>query len=329
MVMSDPARDALVEQILEFARSRPAAERDAVRERLHEVLAEAGPARVAQLVERVLRTGSAWGYHPPEPLARDLQHTLAQVVLGEGSRVDVPFDLNPAAFPDGASVVLLSNHLSYSDANLVEILLRRAGHAGLTDRLTVIAGPKVYSDPVRRFSSLSFGTIKTPQSTARSSEEAIMSPRDVARVALEAIAIARTRQAAGDVLLLFVEGTRSRTGGMQRALPAVARYFDSPGTLLVPVGIVGSEALVPVGDEHLQRGDVSITLGAPVRSEVLFEAAEGNRRLVVDAIGIAIAALLPPAYRGEYGQGGPDLDAASAIARGVFEGARAPLLDGP
>jgi 1-acyl-sn-glycerol-3-phosphate acyltransferase len=156
-----------------------------------------------------------------------------------------------------------------------------------------------------------------------------MSPRDVARVALEAIAIARARQAAGDVLLLFVEGTRSRTGGMQRALPAVARYVDSPGTLLVPVGIVGSEALVPVCDEHLQRGDVSITLGAPVRSEVLFEAAEGNRRLVVDAIGIAIAALLPPAYRGEYGQGGPDLDAASAIARGVFEGARAPLLDGP
>ena len=39
------------------------------------------------------------------------------------------------------------------------------------DRLTVVAGPKVYSSLRRRFSSLCFGTIKTAQSNTISTED--------------------------------------------------------------------------------------------------------------------------------------------------------------
>ena len=37
--------------------------------------------------------------------------------------------------------------------------------------------------------------------------------------------------------------------GMQRSLPAVARYVEAaPGAWVLPVGITGTEALFPVGE---------------------------------------------------------------------------------
>jgi hypothetical protein len=44
-----------------------------------------------------------------------------------------------------------------------------------------------------------------------------------------------------------------------------------------------------------------VRLGEPVRAEALLAGASGDRRIVMDAIGLAVARLLPPAYRGVYG----------------------------
>jgi acyltransferase-like protein len=135
----------------------------------------------------------------------------------------------------GKPLVIVANHLSYSDANLLEVLLHQAGAGALADRLTVIAGPKVYSSLRRRFSSLCFGTIKVPQSSRLSTDEAVMNPRDVALAARRVIEIAHERLRLGEALLIFAEGTRSRSGEMQRLLPGVARYIDWPGTWILPV----------------------------------------------------------------------------------------------
>ena len=117
--------------------------------------------------------------------------------------------------------------------------------------MTVIAGPKVYSSLKRRFSSLCFGTIKTPQSRALSTEDAVMNTREVARAARRSIDIAHERLRQHDALLVFAEGTRSRTKGLQPMLPGVTRYLDGPDTWILPVGIIGTEALFPVGDDTL------------------------------------------------------------------------------
>jgi hypothetical protein len=69
-------------------------------------------------------------------------------------------------------LIILPNHLSYSDANVIDVVLQQSGFGAIAERLTVIAGPKVYTNLRRRFSSLCFGTIKVPQSTIRSSGEA-------------------------------------------------------------------------------------------------------------------------------------------------------------
>jgi 1-acyl-sn-glycerol-3-phosphate acyltransferase len=305
----------LVDQVLVFAEGRAPEEKSALRERLEDVLREAGPGALETLMRRLGTTGADWTYYPSDPLARRVHSALADMALTQDSALVGADELDPLG---NAPVVFLPNHLSYSDANLFSLLVERAGHPRISERLTVIAGPKVYSDPVRRFASLCFGTIKTPQSSARSSEEAVMPARDVARVAQGTIATAHARQEAGDALLVFVEGRRSRSGAMQRALPAVARYWDHPGSVLLPVAITGSERLVPVADDRLHSSPVTIRIGKGAPAARLEARASGNRRLMVDAVGCAIARLLPLEYRGEYADDREELEEARAVADAVF-----------
>ena len=170
----------------------------------------------------------------------------------------------------------------------------------MCDRLTVIAGPKVYSSLKRRFSSLCFGTIKVPQSSGVSSEDAVMDPREVARAARRSIEIAHERLRLGDALLVFAEGTRSRTRGMQPMLAGVTRYLEVPDTTVLPVGIVGTEALFPIDDDALHPVRVEVRVGAPIAAHEVRERCAGDRQAMMDEIGRAIAALLPPEYRGAY-----------------------------
>ena len=197
-------------------------------------------------------------------------------------------------------VVLFANHLSYADANLIDILLRRGGAAELAGRLVAIAGPKVYSSRTRRFSSLCFGTIRTPQSSGLSTEEAAMPRRDVAQAARRSIELAHERLRAGDALLVFAEGTRSRARELQRLLSGAARYLDVAGTWVLPVGITGTDALFPVDAEELHRVSVRVRLVTPLPPSRLRADAGNDRQRMMDIVGGAVAALLPAAYRGVY-----------------------------
>src|SRR5689334_9885558 len=161
-------RGELIGAITAFLAGRDEPTMSGMRVTLERVLDAAGPAMLDELNHRLEAAGADWTYYPPDPLARRLHHALADAILDPQSTVT---GLDHLASVQGQPTVLLANHLSYSDANLLEILLHRAGVTAVSDRLTVVAGPKVYSSLKRRFSSLCFGTIKTPQSTARSSED--------------------------------------------------------------------------------------------------------------------------------------------------------------
>jgi 1-acyl-sn-glycerol-3-phosphate acyltransferase len=115
--------------------------------------------------------------------------------------------------------------------------------------------------------------------------------------------------------LLFAEGTRSRTGAMGRMLPGAARYLEGGPVWLVPAGLTGSEALFPIHAETVHPARAELHVGEPLRADVLLEAAGGDRRLTMDAVGLAVAALLPAEYRGVYIDGFPEPQRVLAAAR--------------
>src|SRR5690606_30391062 len=143
-------------------------------------------------------------------------------------------------------------------------LLHRSGGVELANRLTALAGPKVFSDRNRRFSRLCFGTIKVPQSAGVSSEEAVLDARVVARAARRSIEVARERLDRGDARVLFAEGRRSQTASMQPLLAGVTRYLEKTDAWVVPMVMTGPEALFPVDDPTLRPTRVVLEIGAPM-----------------------------------------------------------------
>ena len=153
----------------------------------------------------------------------------------------------------GRAVVIVANHLSYADANLLDVLIRRS------------------------------------------------------------IDTARDRLREGAALLVFGEGTRSRTGRMQRMLPGAARYFEESSAWVLPMGIAGTEALFPIGSERLRQSDIVVRVGRPFEAGRLIRNAGRDRRRAMDGLGCAVADLVPLAYRGAYG--GSDGDAVGRLVR--------------
>lgn len=303
------SRAVLIDAILKFLGKDLLGMHD-VRAALEREIHAAGPDALAALWAR-LTADNGWHYYPHDPLARRIHHLLAHRFLAAGSQLRNAHYLPAVA---NSPVVLAANHLSYADANVIQVLLHLGGGAELADRLTALAGPKVFTSRERRFSSLCFGTVKVPQSAEVASEDAVLSGREVARAARQSIDAALERLRSGDALVLFGEGTRSRTGEMQRMLAGTARYLEVPGTWVLPAGLAGCEALFPVDDPTLRAACVVLHLGRPIRASAMLGRAAGDRHLIMDAIGLAIAEVLPPPYQGVYRNADSFSDARRVLA---------------
>ena len=306
------SREVLIDAILEFLADQDLLTLQDIRAALTSEIDSAGPDALQPLKSRLV-ADTGWDYYPRDPLAQRIHHLLADRYLGHASELRGTQHLTPVA---GAPVVVVANHLSYADANVIEVLLQRSGGAPLANRLTALAGPKVFTSRARRFSSLCFGTVKVPQSSEVASGEAVLNAREVARAARLSIDVARERLRQGDALLLFGEGTRSRRREMQSMLAGVARYFDVEGTWVLPAGLIGSEAMFPLEGSTLRPARVVLQLGRPILASALVARASGDRRLIMDAIGLAVAEALPPEYRGVYRNAGDFLEA-KTVLRGV------------
>ena len=195
------SREVLIDAILAFLADQDLLTLRDIRAALEREIDAAGADALLALQGRLV-ADNGWDYYPRDPLAQRIHHLLADRFLGHGSELR---EAQHWRWVSNAPVVIVANHLSYADANVIEVLLQRAGGASLANRLTALAGPKVFTSRERRFSSLCFGTVKVPQSAEVASGEAVLNSREVARAARRSIDVALGRLQEGDALVLFSE----------------------------------------------------------------------------------------------------------------------------
>ena len=311
-----PERAKLAEQIPAMLGGQGSTAQAKLSREVARVLAEKSDDEIQGFLDQIESTGEDWGYHPANAVARQVAGALQQVLLLPGSGLT---GLGSLGIVRERPTLFFGNHVSFSDANVLEHLLSRAGYDDIARRLVAAVGPKVYTSVARRIASLAFGTIKLPQSPSRATAEVRLGAREVARLSYQALEVARERLAAGQQLIVFVEGSRSHDQGMKTALPAVARYLSFPNLAVVPFGLWGSEALSPADDQGLAPARVQGRLGPAVDAARILEACGRNRVLCMHVVGILIAQLLPPTYRGAYADDAPGLDQARELARELSE----------
>ena len=104
----------------------------------------------------------------------------------------------------------------------------------------------------------------------------------------------------GGILVVAPEGTRSRDGRLQRGRSGVVTIALKSGAPLLPLAFHGGEA-IGHNIRRLRRTPFHIIVGEPFHVEVGGKRVSRDvRQRIADEIMYQLAALLPPAYRGEY-----------------------------
>lgn len=126
------ARAQLVDAIVDFLSGQDLLTIADIREELTRAIDDAGPEALVALRQRLMAE-VGWGYYPRDPLAQRIHHVLAERFPEKKSQLIGGEHLAPVI---SGPVAIFGNHLSYADANAVELVLQRGGGAAIANRLT-------------------------------------------------------------------------------------------------------------------------------------------------------------------------------------------------
>lgn len=181
-------------------------------------------------------------------------------------------------------ILFICNHLSNSDALVLMKVFKNHD-------LTFVAGAKLSSNEL---TNLGISIAKT----------ITIKPNTADKDALSSI-IKELRS--GNNILIFPEGTRSRTAGLIEGKKGVVLIQKLSKATVVPVGMWGTEKLLPINDkdmgsEKFYHAKVSINIGKPVDIPVKDKEEDKHdyEERILTYFMKSIAALLPEDYRGIY-----------------------------
>lgn len=255
---------------------------------LAELLQQCSDADIQQLQAAFAEAGEGFRLFPADPLAR----RISRIFLREMTRAHEAVGLEALEhfLHTGPSRrMIVCNHLSYTDTQVTDTVLDQLGLSSVADRLVAVAGPKVYTEPWRRMAAVALNTRKTPQSTAVATE-ITLSPRQVAKLAIEAIEDCARLMDEGKIILLYPEGTRSRTGQLGSFLRAAARYTSVSDLQILPLAQSGTERIFPIDDPDMYASPVRLAFGSAIPPLP-------GRNDALEASWNALADLLPDAYK--------------------------------
>ncbi len=130
-------------------------------------------------------------------------------------------------------------------------------------------------------------------------------------------------------VMIFPEGTRSRTGALKKAQPGVVRLAMKSQATIVPVGISGTDGMNSPLHVFRPTGRLRINIGrAFTLPDIEGRPSAAILQSMTDMIMSRVAMMLPPAYQGVYRIGG------EAAKQGITPAHTTPLAstltdDGP
>jgi 1-acyl-sn-glycerol-3-phosphate acyltransferase len=189
--------------------------------------------------------------------------------------------------PATGPVIVASNHLSFADSMVIPIVVpRRVVFLAKEDYFT---GTGVKGALVRGWFE-GIGMVPVD--------------RDDTRSALESLDVALEVLGRGEAFGIYPEGARSRDGRLYRGRTGVAHLALTSGAPVVPVGLVGTERLQPVGASVPRLVRVTVRFGPPLdfRGRLDGVPAGRARREVTDEVMAAIHRLSGQELAGGYNE---------------------------
>ena len=144
--------------------------------------------------------------------------------------------------------IFVCNHLSNSDGLVLSKILKEKSDPYF------IAGVKLSDDPITQLGTKIVKNIPIKPSSADK----------------EAITNVVKALKGGDDVLIFPEGTRSRTGGMIEGKKGILLFARMAKAEIIPIGMAGTDKLLPIsedgnmGSEKWQNADVTINIGEKI-----------------------------------------------------------------
>ena len=186
------------------------------------------------------------------------------------------------AVPPRGPLIVVANHLSNADPPVVL--------AGFKRKMNFLAKEGLFAHPIGSWFFTRCGV--HPVREGREDRTAL-------RWALKVLD-------RGGTLLMFPEGSRSRTGGLQAAKPGIGYLAFKSQAPVLPVAVTGTENVPGFWRIAFPLCEMRVRIGEPFT----LPAIEGrlSREILqqgTDMIMGRIAQLLPPEYRGHYSTSAP------------------------
>ena len=187
--------------------------------------------------------------------------------------------------PKEGGVILASNHLSFIDSVFLPLLIDR--------QISFLAKSDYYTGTgfrgwlIRTFLK-SAGMLPIDRSGGKASEASLLTGLGV----LER----------GEMLGIYPEGTRSPDGKLYRGRTGVARMILEGNVTVIPVAMIDTEKVMPIGKRLPKVRRIGMVIGAPLEFS-RFHGMEGDRfilRSITDEIMYEISRLSNQEYVDVY-----------------------------
>lgn len=211
-----------------------------------------------------------------------------------------PWVVGRRNIPREGAAILASNHLSVSDSVFLPLMIDRP--MAFLAKSDYFTGKGIKGWSTRMFMKAT-GQIAIDRSGGKASEASLNTGLAVL--------------GSGNILGIYPEGTRSPDGQLYRGRTGLARMALEAKVPVIPVVMVNTDVVMPIGRSIPRVGRVGVVIGEPLDFS-RYEGMEGDRfilRSVTDEIMVALQQLGEQKYEDVYASTVKDRSAAAPAPR--------------